>query len=48
MQVSFNTRISIELSQWVDTHSKETGIPKAQIVAKALEDYKKKVEKKGK
>ena len=48
MQVSFNTRISIELSQWVDEYSKETGISKAQIVAKALEEFKKKVEKKGK
>lgn len=46
MQVTFNTRIDHQLAQWLDAHSKATGIPKAQIVAKALEDYKKLYESK--
>lgn len=40
MQVSFNTKIDHQLAQWLDAHSKATGIPKAQIIGKLLEDYK--------
>lgn len=46
-QVTLNTRISIELSQWLDQHSKDTGTPKAQIIAKSLEEYKAKTAKAG-
>ena len=46
MQVSFNTKIDHDLAQWLDAHSKATGIPKAQIIGKLLEDYKKLVDSK--
>jgi predicted DNA-binding protein len=46
VQVTFNTRINHELAQWLDAHSKATGIPKAQIIGKLLEDYKKLVDSK--
>ena len=39
MQVALNTRITYELAVKLDSHSKETGLSKAQIVAKALEQY---------
>ena len=46
MQVTINTRISPELATWLDKYSKEAKIAKAQIIAAALEDYKKKVSNK--
>ena len=48
MQVTLNTRISHDLAEWLDRHSKTTGVPKAQIIGKLLEDYKRLVEKEGK
>lgn len=42
MQVSLNTRIEHELAEKLDKHSKENNVSKAQIVAKALEEYFKK------
>ena len=46
MQVTLNTRISPELATWLDKYSEATKIAKAQIIAAALEDYKKKVSNK--
>jgi len=42
MQVSLNTRINHELAAQLDKYSKDTETSKAQIVAKALEEYFKK------
>jgi len=39
MQVVLNTKISLELRQQLDTHSKESGKAMAKIVAEALELY---------
>ncbi len=38
-QVTFNTRLSPELDARLTQYSKDTGTSKAQIVAKALEQY---------
>ena len=46
MQVSLNTRIDHELAAKLDAYSKENDISKAQIVARALEEYFKKEDKK--
>ena len=39
MQVVLNTKISLELRQQLDAHTKETGKPIAKVVAEALEMY---------
>jgi len=39
MQVVLNTKISLELRQQLDQHSKDTNKAMAKIVAEALEAY---------
>lgn len=45
MQVTLSTRISPELHKMLDEHSKNTGLPKAQIIATALKEYFEKIAK---
>lgn len=42
--VRINTRISKGLNEWLDKHSKETGLPKSQIIMLSCEYYRREKE----
>ncbi len=46
MQIPLSTKISVETYQWLENYVKENDLKKAHIVEAALQDYKKKTEKK--
>jgi len=46
-QVQLNTRISVELHNWLDQYSRETGTPKAQLINEALLKLKEEKERAG-
>lgn len=37
--VRVNTRISLEINEWLDSYSERTGVPKSTLIHMALENY---------
>lgn len=46
--VRVNTRISVNLNEWLDKRSEETGVPKSTLIFLALEQYMQQIETMGK
>lgn len=46
--VRVNTRISVNLNEWLDKRSDETGVPKSTLIFLALEQYMQQIETMGK